>query len=144
MEPLDLSIAPPRAPREHLDGIVFLPRSIDKVRATLPGGNPGAYAVAGFTQIMIEGLGMSVQAFTDTVANAASDEAVAAFVLKASTQAQRDEWNDYAAKRLPRGGDRAAALQAYPWLSEYPELPLALDVLEEDDRRHFATSEGSL
>lgn len=138
MQPLDLSIAPPRAPRAELAGVVFLPRSVDKVRAALPGGNLGAYTVPGFTQMLIEGLGMSVESFTEVVAAAPDDAAVAAFVLKNTTQAQRDEWNEFAFKRLPRGGDRAAALQLYPWLSERAELPLALDVLEEDDRRLFA------
>jgi hypothetical protein len=38
MDALDLTKAPPRAPRETLAGVVFLPRTIDKMRATLPGG----------------------------------------------------------------------------------------------------------
>jgi hypothetical protein len=43
--------------------------------------------------------------------------------------------------RLPRGGDRAEAIGAYPWLADRAELPLALDVLEEDDRRAFAATQ---
>ncbi|HKU67274.1 MAG TPA: DUF5069 domain-containing protein [Candidatus Baltobacteraceae bacterium] len=43
MEPLDLRLAPPRGPREKLAGLMFLPRVIDKLRATLPGGSVGAY-----------------------------------------------------------------------------------------------------
>src|ERR1039458_3327751 len=40
MKPMTLSDKPPRKPRAELAGVVFLPRSIDKVRATLPGGDP--------------------------------------------------------------------------------------------------------
>jgi len=68
MRPLDLSIAPPRAPRETLAGVVFLPRTIDKVRATLPGGAIGAYTIPGFSAMMLKTLGIDVDAFTDAVA----------------------------------------------------------------------------
>ena len=81
VKPLDLSKGPPRAPRAELAGIIFLPRSIDKICATLPGGDPGAYTIPGFTQLLIEKLGMSVEAFTDVVAAAPEDAAIAAYVL---------------------------------------------------------------
>jgi len=45
MEPLDLRDAPPRKARAEAGGIVFLPRSIDKVRATLDGGEIGEYKI---------------------------------------------------------------------------------------------------
>jgi hypothetical protein len=41
MTPLNLTVHPPRVPRAELDGLIFLPRTIDKVRATLPGGDIG-------------------------------------------------------------------------------------------------------
>ena len=138
MHPLDLSTAPPRAPREALAGVVFLPRTIDKVRATLPGGDPGAYNIPGFSQMMLEALGISVGAFTAAVADAADDNAVAAFVSASTSPDRIAEWNALILARLPRNGDRSAALEAYPWLHERPDLILALDVLEEDDRQHFA------
>ena len=43
MEPLDLTTRPPRAPRESLAGLAFMPRTIDKLRAEMPGGNMGKY-----------------------------------------------------------------------------------------------------
>lgn len=138
MQPLDLTTAPPRAPRESIADVVFLPRTIDKVRATLPGGKVGAYNIAGFSQMLLDGLGIDLDGFTAAVADAANDDAVAAFVT-ASTSADRiAEWNGFVLARLPRGGDREAAYEAYPWLRERPDLVLALDVLEEDDRQHFA------
>ncbi|HWT06548.1 MAG TPA: DUF5069 domain-containing protein, partial [Xanthomonadales bacterium] len=68
MQPLDLTTAPPRAPRESLAGIVFLPRTIDKMRATLPGGALGAYNIPGFSEMMLEALGIELEAFRAAVA----------------------------------------------------------------------------
>ena len=47
MTPLDLSVSPPRSPYDELDGLVFMPRTIDKLRSMLPGGNPGEYFING-------------------------------------------------------------------------------------------------
>jgi Domain of unknown function (DUF5069) len=138
MDPMNLSNKPPRLPRAELAGVIFLPRSIDKVRATLPGGDPGPYNIPGFTQMMLERLGITAEAFTVAVAAAESDAEVGAFVRQNTTQAKIDDWNGWAATREPRGGDRVAALENYPWLGERPDLRIGLDVLEEDDKRYFA------
>jgi Domain of unknown function (DUF5069) len=137
MEPLDLSLASPRDPRTELAGVVFLPRTVDKVRASLPGGTLGAYNVEGFSTMLLEALGITLDAFVETVRTAADDAGVAAFITANTTPAKIAAWNAMITQRLPRGGDRAAALETYPWLAEYPELPKALDVLAEDDRRLF-------
>ena len=138
MQPLDLTVAPPRAPRESLAGVVFLPRTIDKVRATLPGGALGAYNIPGFSEMLLEALGIELDDFRAAVADAANDEAVAAFVNASTSAGRVEKWNALVLARLPRNGDRNAAYEAYPWLRGRPDLVLALDVLEEDDRQHFA------
>ena len=138
MQPLDLTTAPPRGPRESLAGILFLPRTIDKVRATLPGGNIGAYDIPGISAMMLEALGIELDALRAAVADAADDDGVARFVGTSTSPERIAKWNAFLAARLPRGGDREAAFETYPWLRERPDLPLVLDVLEEDDRRHFA------
>ncbi len=138
MNPLDLTKAPPRAPRETLAAIVFLPRTIDKLRASLPGGELGAYNIPGYSAMMLEALGIELDAFRAAVADAADDDGVAAFVSASTSQDRIEQWNALVLARLPRNGDRKAALEAYPWLRERPDLVLAVDVLEEDDRRHFA------
>ena len=138
MEPMNLSNKPPRLPRAELAGVIFLPRSIDKARATLPGGDPGPYNIPGYTQMMLERLGISVEAFMVAVAAAASDDEVGEFVRKNTTQEKIDDWNGWVTAREPRGGDRVSALEIYPWLGERPELKIGLDVLEEDDKRYFA------
>ena len=139
MEPLDLSKQPPRAPRAELDGIIFLPRSIDKARAYLPGGNRNDYNVPGVTGRMLESFGISHDDFIATVGSAASEADVVAFVRAAASQTTIDEWNAFIEAREPRGNrDLPEVLQTYPWLSELPDLRLVLDVLAEDDRRFFA------
>lgn len=138
MEPLDLTLGPPRPPRESLAGIMFLPRTIDKVRATLPNGALGAYSIGGFSEMLFDMLGIDAVAFTAAVAGAQTDAEVARFVAAATSPERIEQWNAMVLARRPRNGDREAAAQAYPWLPERPDLVLALDVLEEDDRRLFA------
>lgn len=138
MDPLDLSLAPPRPPRAELAGILFLPRSIDKVRASLPGGNLGPYAIAGFTQTMLDALEIPLADFTDAVRAAATDVDVAAFVTERAKPGGIEVWHRYVLARKPRGGNIAEAIEAYPFLAGRSELGLSLDVLEEDDRSIFA------
>ncbi|MDQ6926149.1 MAG: DUF5069 domain-containing protein, partial [Candidatus Eremiobacteraeota bacterium] len=123
---------------DALANVVLLPRTIDKVRATLAGGAPGEYTIPGLSRMMLDTLEIDLAAFTSAVADAQDDAAVARFVTAATTPERIAAWNAWILARFPRGGDRDLALQSYPWLAERPELPLALDVLEEDDRRHFA------
>ncbi len=139
MTPLDLRSAPPRAPRVAAGGVTFLARSIDKARATLPGGDPGEYTMEGITQRMLEHLGLDVATFSAAVASARDDDDVVAFVRERTTQAKIDAWNALIATRQSRNGNRAEALVAHPWLHARPDLTLSLDVLEEDDRQSFAT-----
>jgi len=138
MQPLDLTLAPPRAPRVQLNGIVFLPRSIDKARAALPGGNLGEYTIKGFTAMMLDMLGITDKDFIASVHAATTDDEIAAYVLAKANAEQIAAWNAFVSHRLPRNGDRAAALEHYSWLGKRPDLILALDVLEEDDRQLFA------
>ena len=137
MDVLDLSTKPPREPRTELGGIIFLPRSIDKARATLPGGDPGPYVLRGFTTMMLEHLGITEEAFVGAVAAASNDADVLAFVNGKTSAEQIAAWNTFVSARQPRNGDRVAALEVYPWLGERPDLTIGLDVLAEDDIRYF-------
>lgn len=139
MEPLDLTKHAPRAPRAELDGIIFLPRSIDKARAYLPGGNRNGYNIPGVTGGMLERFGISNDDFIAAVGAASSDDDVAAFVRGRIDQATVDEWNAFIQDREPRGNrNLPEVLEIYPWLKEQPQMRLVLDILAEDDRRTFA------
>lgn len=138
MEPLDLTKAPPRRPRAELAGIIFLPRSIDKVRATLPGGKLGVYAIEGFTETMLRIFEIPLAEFTDVVRAASTDDEVAAFATARLHPDAIASWHAYVLRRKPRGGNRDEAIAAYPFLAGREEIGFSLDVLEEDDRQIFA------
>jgi hypothetical protein len=130
MTPLDLSTGRPRATRAELAGITFLPRSIDKFRAALPGGNLAGYTIEGFTSRMLENLGISIEAFQAAVAAAESDAGVAAFVTEHAVAGGADAWNGYVRNRELYLGNRTEAIAENPWLAEHPEIVYSLDFLQ--------------
>ncbi len=137
MDALDLRKAPPRKPREELAGILFLPRSIDKLRATFPGGDLGVYTIAGFTEKMFETLGIPLEDVTNVVRTSSTDAEVAAYVRRRAKPGSTDAWNAWVLGREPKNGNRTEAITAYPFLAKRPDLRLSLDVLEEEDRQMF-------
>ncbi len=138
MDAIDLTIAPPRAPREELAGIRFLPRSVDKIRATLPGGKVGEYLITGLTTVMLDALGITVHAFTDAVRAAKTDDDIASFVSAHAKPGGIDAWHRFIDARQPQGGDPDKAIEAYPFLAGRSDFGLSLDVIAEDDRLFFA------
>lgn len=139
MTPMNLKSGPPRPPRETAGGIVFLPRSIDKLRASLPGGDRGLYNITGLTTRMMEQLGLEEDELLAAVRDAKTDDDVVAFVKARTTQEKIDAWNTFVLNRIPLDGDRAKLVQNYTWLGEMPgHSLLAVDLLVEDDRRTFA------
>ncbi len=138
MEPLDLTQAPPRPPRAELAGIIFLPRSIDKLRASLPGGKLGEYTIAGFTETMLNMFGIELADVMEAVRTSETDADVAAFVTSHVHGDGIARWHAYALARKPRGGNREEALAAYPFLAGRDDIGISLDVLAEDDRHHFS------
>lgn len=138
MEPLDLTQRPPRPPRAELAGIVFLPRSIDKVRASLPSGKLGEYGIAGFTETMLEIFEIGLPEFTEVVRTATTDDEIATFVSARIDASKLERWHAFVMQRKPRGGNVAEAIEAYPFLAGRKELGLSLDVLAEDDAYIFS------
>ena len=138
MEPLDLTKRPPRGPRERLDGVVLMPRTIDKMRASLPGGNLGSYKVHGFSSRMLEMIGVTEADLLEAVRTASSDAQVADWLRKhADTQAYQ-KINDHFEKRST--GDLADPEdyhRRYP-IAKRLGLTNLFDVLEADDREVFS------
>jgi hypothetical protein len=137
MEPLDLTKRPPRGPREQLDGLILMPRTIDKVRSTLPGGNPGSYKVAGFSARLLERLGVKEEDLREAVRGASSDQDVAIW-LRAHTEADRyPEHNAFFESLVhEKLKDPAGFDERYP-VRKRLGLSKLLDVLEADDRESF-------
>jgi hypothetical protein len=141
MEALDLTKQPPRSPRETLPGldVLMLARTVDKVRATLPGGNLGAYKIPGFSGRVLEGLGIDEAALRDEVARASGDAEVAAWFA-----ARIDTANAGAINAMILAPTVASRLHDAEWMEKNPvaktlppDTPL-VDFLILDDREAFA------
>ncbi len=142
MEPLDLTKRPPRSPREELDGLVMLPRTIDKLRATLPGGNPGAYNIAGFSERVLETIGITETQLRDVVADAPDDRAVVAWLRENADTSKYAEISErLRARSLDDVADKGAFIERYPIIKKRPDLHLLFDVLDADDADTFKMDE---
>jgi len=141
MQPLDLTKAPPRMPRAPLAdlNLIMAARTVDKLRAMLPGGNVGGYKIPGFSSRLMELLGITQEEFLAQVASAHSDADVAAWLRTRCTPIQIAEANGALPARCVR--DRIndeAFVSSYPHARLLPlDLPL-IDFLPIDDTIAFA------
>lgn len=141
MEALDLTKAPPRSPREELDGLANLPRSIDKMRAHLPGGKPGVYNIPGFTAIMLETIGLTEDQFREAVAQAKTDDDVAAWLRAHANTEKYGEFNERILNRRVadvKARDPEAFAKKYPVSQTRTDIEYMVDMLEADDEEMFA------
>lgn len=140
MEPLDLRKIPPRSPRASLGGLVMLARTIDKLRATLPGGDLGPYRMAGFSERLLEILGIPEGDLRAVVAQAASDDEVVAWVQGRTDPSAYEAINERFTRRtIAHQRDNAEFFERYPIIAQHnlpPETTL-FEVLEIDDRAMY-------
>jgi hypothetical protein len=140
MESLDLREAPPRSANVQLGGLYMLARTIDKVRATLPGGNPGVYYIKGFSQMLLDALGIAQDDLRAVVALASSDDEVLAWVRKHSDPPKYGEINDaLRAPTIGRSLERPGFSERYPIARDLPAGMPLLDMLDRDDAQMFQT-----
>lgn len=134
MQPLDLTKTPPRSPYVKLGGLLMLARTIDKMRALLPGGNTGAYQIAGFSKRMLDALGIPEDDMQGVVALAATDDEVLAWVQKHSDASKYGEINA-SLEKITVGDrlDRPEMVAKYPILTTLPPDTTLLRMLELDD-----------
>ena len=117
----------------------MLPRTIDKLRATLPGGNAGVYKIAGFSKSMLDAIGVSEDDLREAVRDARSDEDVAAWLREHADTGKYAEFNEYLLKRsIDHVSDKAAFMERYPILKKRPDIYYLADMLEADDAEMFA------
>ena len=146
MEPLDLTQHPPRSPHAELDGLKLMPRTIDKLRGFLPGGNPGDYFINGKTpglsQFLLDRLGITLEDLQAIVALAADEDEVAAWLRKHTDASQYPAINATLQRIKPKHAhdpEYFAELYAHT-LATHPELEHILDIIDQDDRRIFGTA----
>ncbi len=142
MEPLDLRIAPPRGPRVRLAGIAFTARAVDKLRASLPGGElNGYFPFVGFSELWAHYTGIDLHALQAIVRDAASEDAVETWIADRTAHVDKEKINakmeHFPASRTP-DNLRELFEETYPEaLRTNPELPI-FELLEHDDARLYA------
>jgi len=141
MDPLDLRLAPPRSPREKLVGLYFLPRTVDKIRAELPGGNAGSYFVenpVGMSAYVLRKIGVDLATLREVVANAPSEDAVAEWLQANADLAHVEKLNanmqNITIGRMP-DAERAVFNRFYPGAEKMPDDMRLFDVIEMDDAK---------
>lgn len=143
MEPLDLSRRPPRSPRELLPGLELLmaARTVDKLRATLPGGNIGEYQITGFSSSLLNALGIAEGELRKAIARADSDERVSAWIREHSDPSLYAEINaKLEARTVGERLNDAEFLRRYPNARTLPPETARLDHLIADDEEAFRTN----
>ncbi len=138
MTPLDLTQRHPRLPREKMLGFYFLPRTVDKLRAELPGGNMGRYLNhdTGFSAFVVRRLGLDMNEFREAVGQAQDEDAVIAWLEDRVDLSGADALNakleTFVVERMTPE-DQQLVRQRHPVMAVRPELSKLLDILEADD-----------
>jgi hypothetical protein len=115
----------------------MLPRTIDKIRAMLPGGNIGDYQIPGTTARMLDLLGVKLEDLQAAVAAARSDDDVAVWLRAHGDATKYAIFNDRLMKRTTADlEDPARFARLYPWAAS-SGLTKIVEIMEEDDRRSF-------
>jgi hypothetical protein len=138
MESLDLTKTPPRSPYAKLGGLFMLGRTIDKMRALLPGGNTGAYKIAGFSRMLLNELGIPEDDMQAVVSLASTDDEITAWVHKHSDASKYDAINAMLEETtVGESLSHPGFVEKYPVAKRLPpETPL-LRMLEHDDSQTF-------
>jgi hypothetical protein len=141
MGPLDLTKAPPRSAYVQIGGLYMLARTVDKLRATLPGGKTGEYHIDGFSKRLLDALGIAEDDLCGVVALAQSDEDVVAWVHKHSDASKYDQLNEALVTRtvagaLERNPDFS---KKYPLAASVPGDTPLFKLMDMDDAEMFPT-----
>lgn len=140
MDALDLTKQPPRSPRALLPGLdlVLAARTVDKLRATLPGGNLGEYQITGFSSSLLNALGVVEGPLRAAIAAASSDEEIAQWIRAHSDPERYPEINaKFENLTIAQRLNEPAFLERYPLARTMPPDTSRLDLLDADDAAAF-------
>ena len=141
MEALDLTKRPPRSPRERLGDLdlLMIARTVDKVRATLPGGNIGPYQISGFSSSLLNALAIAETELRAVIASARDESEIAQWIRKRTDASKYEEYNAKLQERriADRLGDEHW-LARYPIAQRLPSETALIDMLVADDEEMFA------
>jgi hypothetical protein len=138
MTPLDLRKQPPRGVRETSLGFYLLPRTIDKLRAELPGGDLGHYLNhdTGFSAFVVKRLGLDMDEFREAVAHAPDEAGVIAWLAARvdpdAATTLNAKLETFVIERMSPA-DQQLIRERHPVMANRPELSKILDILDADD-----------
>jgi Domain of unknown function (DUF5069) len=113
-------------------------RTVDKLRATLPGGNLGQYQITGFSSRMLETLGIGEAGLRAAIAAAESDEAVAHWIREHSDPAGYGDFNrKLQALSVGERLNDPEFIARYPLAASLPPESARIDLLLADDHATF-------
>jgi hypothetical protein len=125
---------------------MLMPRTIDKLRARLPGGNPGVYfingRIKGISGYLLERLGIREDELFEAVAQATSDDAIPAWLRERTDVSQYPAINATLRHLKPKHAEDEAYFRSEyaATLAERPELEFIVDIVDADDRRLFGAT----
>jgi hypothetical protein len=147
LDPLDLRNRPPRSCYAELDGLMLMPRTIDKLRARLPGGDPGSYfingPIKGISGYLLERLGVDEATLLEVVSTAESDDDVARWLSSRIDRTQYAAINETLRRIKPKHAENFETFRDLysETLEQHPDLLFIVDIIEADDRRVFGRQE---
>ena len=122
---------------------MLMPRTIDKLRALLPGGDPGEYfingKIRGISGYLLERLGVSENELSAAVASAATEDDVAAWLRQRVDTAEYASINETLRRIKPHHSQNPEIFRELyaETMSAHPELKTIVEIIEADDRRLF-------
>lgn len=125
----------------------MMSRTIDKLRASLPGGNIGDYHISGFSERVLKAIGVSEDQLREVVQNAQDDQDVAEWLRAHADARKYPEINeeleavDYAKITDPQRRERLLGL--YPLLGRETGPKKLLDAIKLDDQEAFSRKHSS-
>ena len=143
MTPLDLRTHRPRPVRATILGFYLVARTIDKLRAELPGGNLGPYLNhdTGFSAYVVRRMGLDMNDFRNAVAAAPDEDAVVAWLAAridtSLAPAVNAKLESFVLERMS-AEDQVLVRERHPVMVQRPDLSVLLDILEADDELTLA------
>jgi hypothetical protein len=144
LKPLDLTVRPPRSPYAELDCLMLMPRTIDKLRATLPGGKPGVYfingKIKGISGYLLERIGVAEDELREAVRDAAGEDDVGRWLRERTDPTAYTAVNQTLRRIRPKHAEDETYFRSVyaETLAQHPELEFIVDIIEADDRRLFS------
>jgi hypothetical protein len=129
--------------RATILGFYLVARTIDKLRAELPGGNLGPYLNhdTGFSAYVVRRMGLDMNDFRNAVAAAPDEDAVVAWLAAridtSLAPAVNAKLESFVLERMS-AEDQVLVRERHPVMVQRPDLSVLLDILEADDELTFA------